>query len=66
MNGPFALDKANGKLLGVCSGFARWADIDLLLVRIGCVALGLYLFPLMILFYIAIGRLAPEAVDEVV
>jgi phage shock protein C len=64
MNGPFTLDKANGKLMGVCAGFARWADIDLLLARIGCVALGLYLFPLMILFYLAVGWLAPEKQEE--
>ena len=64
MNGPFTLDKANGKLMGVCAGFARWADVDLLLVRIGCAALGLYLFPLMILFYLAVGWLSNDGQGE--
>jgi phage shock protein C len=64
MNGPFTLDKANGKLMGVCAGFARWADVDLLLVRLGLVATAIYLFPVMIIAYLLVGRLAPEGQGE--
>ncbi|HEX8400983.1 MAG TPA: PspC domain-containing protein [Allosphingosinicella sp.] len=64
MNGPFTLDKANAKLMGVCSGFARWADIDLLLVRLGFLATAIYLFPLMILAYLLTGWLAPQGQEE--
>lgn len=64
MNGPFNLDKANGKLMGVCAGFARWADVDLLLVRIAAVAMGIYLFPLFLLAYLLVGWLAPDAQGE--
>jgi phage shock protein PspC (stress-responsive transcriptional regulator) len=28
MTARFTLDKGNGKLLGVCAGIARWADMD--------------------------------------
>jgi phage shock protein C len=64
MDGPFTLDKANGKLMGVCAGFARWADLDLLLVRLGFVATAIYLFPVMILAYLIAGWLAPESQGE--
>jgi phage shock protein C len=55
----YALDKNNAKILGVCAGLARSADWDPTLVRIGAVALTLFLFgPLMILFYVIVGALA--------
>ena len=34
-----ALDKANKKIAGVCAGFARYFDIDVLVIRIVWVAL---------------------------
>lgn len=64
MNGPFTLDNANGKLMGVCAGFARWADLDLLLVRLGFVLTGIYLFPVVIIAYLIAGWLAPDAREE--
>jgi phage shock protein C len=38
---PLLLDKRNKKIAGVCAGFARYLDIDVILVRIIwlCVAL---------------------------
>lgn len=55
----YALDKSNAKILGVCAGLARSADWDPTLVRIGAVALTLFLLgPLMILFYVIVGALA--------
>lgn len=59
MTTRYALDKSNGRILGVCAGLARSADWDPTLVRIGAVALTLFLFgPLMILFYAIVGMLA--------
>jgi phage shock protein C len=60
MYGPFTLDKANGKAMGVCAGFARWADVDLLLVRLGFVATAIYLLPVMVLVYLLTGWLAAD------
>jgi phage shock protein C len=55
----YALDKNNARILGVCAGLARSADWDPTLVRIGAVALTLFLLgPLMILFYVIVGALA--------
>ncbi|HEX8442904.1 MAG TPA: PspC domain-containing protein [Allosphingosinicella sp.] len=64
MNGPFTLDKENGKLMGVCAGFARWADVDPLLVRLGLIATAIYLFPVMILAYLLTGWLAVDSQGE--
>ena len=61
MNGHYALDKANGKLMGVCAGFARATGTDLLIARLGAVALTLLLLgPVGILFYILVGWLAEK------
>lgn len=55
----YALDKNNARILGVCAGLARSADWDPALVRIGAVALTLFLLgPLMILFYVIVGAIA--------
>ena len=59
MNTSYALDKNNAKLLGVCAGLARSAGWDPLLVRLGAVALTLFLLgPLMIVAYLATALLA--------
>jgi phage shock protein C len=52
MNSRYALDKGNAKLMGVCSGFARWADVDPLLVRATLVLLTLAAGPVTILAYL--------------
>jgi phage shock protein C len=38
---PLMLDKANKKIAGVCSGFARFFDVDVTLVRVIWLALAL-------------------------
>jgi phage shock protein C len=59
MTSRYALDKSNAKALGVCAGLARTMDWDPTLVRIGAVALTLFLLgPVMILFYILVGAIA--------
>ena len=58
MNG-FALDRTNAKLLGVCAGLARAGGADPLLVRLGAVALTLFLLgPVAVLLYLMVGWLA--------
>ena len=37
----FAVDRENGKLLGVCAGIARATGVDVTIVRIGVVALAI-------------------------
>ncbi len=64
MQSRFTLDKRNGKLLGVCAGLARTADMDPFLVRIGLVALTLYLFPITLILYLAAAWAAPDASGE--
>lgn len=48
----YALDKSNAKMLGVCAGLARTAGWDPMLVRLGAVALTLFVLgPVAILLY---------------
>lgn len=61
MTARYALDRSNGKMMGVCSGFARSFDLDPTLVRLGAVAALFLLGPIAILFYLVAGWVAPEA-----
>ena len=54
----FRLDKANGKVMGVCSGIARHFGADVTLVRIAFVAGALLGFGSLIVIYLAIGLIA--------
>ncbi|MFN3387687.1 MAG: PspC domain-containing protein [Allosphingosinicella sp.] len=60
MSQPFALDKADGKLMGVCAGLARSTGADLTLIRVLAVvsifALGGVVIPL----YLLTGLIAPQ------
>ena len=54
----FRLDKANGKIMGVCSGIADYFGWDATLVRIAWVVGTLLGFGSLILVYLAIGLIA--------
>ena len=54
----FALDRRNGKFLGVCSGIARYFGIDANIVRIGFVLGTLLGFGSFIRIYLAIALIA--------
>ena len=54
----FALDRGNGKLMGVCSGIADYFGIDALWVRLAFVAGTLIGFGSFILIYLAIALIA--------
>jgi len=53
MRKRFTLDKANGKLLGVCAGFARMTGWDVTLVRVAMVVAALIVHPLVIVYFVA-------------
>ncbi len=60
MNSQYALDKGNAKLLGVCAGFARWADVDPTLTRATVVLMTLFLSPVVLVAYLLIALVAND------
>lgn len=54
----FRLNKADGKFMGVCAGIADYANVDVMLVRLGFVLGALLGFGSLILVYLAIGLIA--------
>lgn len=54
----FRLDKAEGKLFGVCSGLANWSGVDALIWRLGFVGSVIVGFGFPILIYLAIALIA--------
>jgi phage shock protein C len=60
MNGRFLLNKSDAKVMGVASGLADYTGIDPTIVRLGFVAATLITGPVMILFYVLTGLLAPR------
>ena len=61
MNGRFLINRGDAKLMGVAAGLADYTGVDPLIVRLGFVALTLLTGPLMALFYVLAGLLAPRA-----
>ena len=57
-NTPFRLDKANGKLMGVCAGIANYTGIESVWIRVGFVATSLIGFGSPVLIYLVIGLVA--------
>ncbi len=57
MERKFRLDRANGKLLGVCSGMGSYFNITPLFMRIGFVAATL-MFGLPVVLYFIIALVA--------
>lgn len=55
MKQKLKLDKANGKLMGVCSGLANWSGMDVNLLRIIFVLATIFGFGSAIIIYLAIG-----------
>ena len=58
MGSGFRLNKAEGKVMGVCSGIADYTNVDVTLVRVGFVLGTLLGFGSVILVYLAIGLIA--------
>ena len=62
MNAPFVLDKANGKMMGVCAGLARSTGFDVTLIRVASVLSIFLLGGLTIPVYIVAGLVAPSRI----
>ena len=60
MNGRFLINRREAKVLGVAAGIADYTGVDPLLIRLGLVALTLLTGPLVVIFYLLIGWLAPR------
>jgi len=62
----FTLDKANGKLMGVCAGIADMTGWDVTLIRVGLVVTTLLgAFPWTLIAYLAAAMIArPKAADR--
>ncbi|HYE26702.1 MAG TPA: PspC domain-containing protein [Allosphingosinicella sp.] len=60
MSGPFTLDRANGKMMGVCAGLADATGADATLIRLTAVVSLFVLGPVAILLYVIAGWVAPE------
>ena len=60
MDNRFVLNRQDAKVLGVAAGLADLTGIDALIIRLGMVAATLITGPIMILFYVLVGWLAPE------
>jgi len=60
MNGLFLINRRDAKVMGVAAGLADYTGVDPLLIRLGFVGLTLLTGPLIILFYVLIGWLAPQ------
>ena len=61
MNGRFVLNRREAKVMGVAAGIADYTGVDPLLIRLGFVALTLLTGPVVVLFYLLTGWLAPQA-----
>jgi phage shock protein C len=60
MNGRFLVNRREAKVMGVAAGLADYTGIDPLMIRLGFVALTLLTGPVMVLFYVLAGLLAPH------
>jgi phage shock protein C len=60
MNGPFLINRADAKVMGVAAGLADYTGVDPTVVRLAFVAATLLTGPVMILFYVLAGLLAPH------
>ena len=56
----FALDKSNGRIMGVCSGLARSTGIDLTLIRVVAVLVTLAVSGITLPLYLIAGLVAPQ------
>ena len=60
MNGRFLINRRDAKVMGVAAGLADYTGIDPLMIRLGLVGLTLITGPIMVLFYVLTGWLAPQ------
>jgi phage shock protein C len=61
MNGRFLINRGDAKVMGVAAGLADYTGVDPTIVRLGLIALTLLTGPVVILFYLIAGWVAPHA-----
>ena len=59
MNGRFLINRGDAKVMGVAAGLADYTGVDATLIRLSLIAATLIAGPVMILFYLLAGWLAP-------
>jgi len=59
MNGRFLINRRDAKLMGVAAGLADYTGLDPTVIRLAFIAATLLTGPVMILFYVLAGLLAP-------
>ena len=59
MNGRFLINRRDAKVMGVAAGLADYTGIDPLIIRLGLRCCDPGHGPVMILFYLLAGLLAP-------
>ena len=60
MNGRFLVNRGDAKVMGVAAGLADYTGVDPTIIRLAFIALTLISGPVMILFYVLTGLLAPR------
>jgi len=60
VNRRFLISRRDAKVMGVAAGLADYTGVDPTMVRLGFVAMTLLTGPVMILFYVIAGLLAPH------
>ena len=60
MNGRFLINRGDAKIMGVAAGLADYTGVDPTIIRLVFIALTLMTGPVMILFYVLTGLLAPH------
>jgi phage shock protein C len=60
MNQRFLINRGDAKVMGVAAGLADYTGVDLTIVRLIFIAMTLMTGPVMILFYVLTGLLAPR------
>ena len=60
MNGRFLINRSDAKGMGVAAGLADYTGVDVTLIRLGFIAATLVTGPIMLLFYVLTGLLAPK------
>jgi phage shock protein C len=60
MNGRFLINRRDAKVMGVAAGIADYTGVDPLVIRLAFIALTLVTGPVVLLFYVLTGWLAPH------
>ena len=60
MNGRFLINRGDAKVMGGAAGLADYSGVDPTIIRLVLIALTLVTGPVMILFYVLTGLLAPR------